>query len=137
MVSGFFDLISGLVFGVLSLTFVFDISDKTISVIVISHNLDTAVRKVDSVRTFSFVTITGFRGFEVSIRVTILDSISILVLGGNIRVGGFLVGSGLVGRGAISGSMVSNGNAGNEGNKGNLELGFRVNSGFFYGLKAI
>ena len=121
MVSGLLGLISGLVFGVLSLTFVFDISDKTISVVGISHNLDTAVRKIDSVRTFSFVTITGFRGFEVSVRVTILNSISVLVLGGNIGVSRLLVGGLFVGRRAVGRGMISNGNSGNEGNKGDLE----------------
>ena len=118
-------LVSGLVLGVLSLTFVFDISDKSVSVSGVGHNLDTAVGKVDSVRSLGVVSVTGFAGFKVSVGVSIGNTILILVLGRNIGVSRFMVSSGFVGggRGTIRRGLVSNGNAGDKGKDSKLEKG--------------
>ena len=116
----------------MSFTFVFDISDITVSISGIGHNLDTTVGKVDSVRSLGVVTITSFAGFEVSIRVIILDSVVVLVLGRNIGVSGFMVSSGFVsgGRGTIRRGLVSNGNAGDKGKDSKLEKGLFQDQGW-------
>ena len=122
-------LVSGLVLGVLSNTFVFNIGNISVSVSGIGHNLDTAVGKVDSVRSLGVVTVTGFAGFKVSFGVIIGNTVLELVLGRDIGVSGFMVssgfisGSGLVGGGTIRRSLVSNGNAGNKGKDSELKKG--------------
>ena len=62
------------------------------------------------------VTVTGFTGFEVRVAVVISDSVSVLVLWGDIGVGGFFV----CGRGSVCWWVVSNNGCGDEGKEGNL-----------------
>ena len=73
--------VSGLVLGVVSLTFVFNISN--ISSVGISnrvgHNLGTAIGKSDTVFTVGGISITVFVGLEVSVCVVIIDSISVFI----------------------------------------------------------
>ena len=109
-------LVSGLVFGVLSFTFVFDISDITVGISGVGDDLDATVGKVDSVRSLGVVSITGLFGGEVGVRVVILNGISVGVLGRHIGVGGFVVGGG---RGVVGGGVVS-GHAGDEGKDSDL-----------------
>jgi len=126
----------GLVFGfigVLGNTFVFDISDKSIFVVSgVGHGLDTAIGKVDTVRTLKVsVVILGFGLFEVGARVVIGNSV--LVGEGLGReffhgVGGVFGGGG-VGRGGFVGwgwgSVGPGGGNGEEsGNDGGLHFGF-------------
>ena len=108
--------VSGLVFGVLSFTFVFDISDITVSVSGVSHDLDATVGKVDSVRSLGVVSITRLFGGEVGVAVVVSDGISVLVLGRDIGVGGFVVCGG---RGVRRGGVVSS-DTGDEGKDGDL-----------------
>ena len=110
-------LVSGLVFGVLSFTFVFDISDITVGVSGVSHDLDATVGKVDSVRSLGVVSITRLFGGEVGVAVVISDGISVLVLGRDIGVGGFVVCGG---RGVRGGGVVSS-DTGDEGKDGDLQ----------------
>ena len=118
-------LVSGLVLGVLSNTFVFNIGNISVSVSGVSHNLDSAIGKVDSVRSLGVVTVTGFAGFKVSFGVIIGNTVLELVLGRDIGVSGFMVSSGFVGRsrGTIRRGLVSNGNAGDKGKDSKLEKG--------------
>ena len=110
-------LVSGLVFGVLSFTFVFDISDITVGISGVGDDLDATVGKVDSVRSLGVVSITGLFGGEVGVRVVILNGISVGVLGRHIGVGGFVVSGS---RGVVGGGVVS-GHAGDEGKDGDLK----------------
>ena len=117
MVAGFGgSLVSGLVFGVLSFTFVFDISDITVGISGVGHDLDTTVGKVDSVRSLGVVSVAGFSGLEVSVAVSVLDSVVVSVLGRDIGVGGFVVSGG---GGVVGGGLVS-GHAGDEGKDSDL-----------------
>ena len=117
VVSGFGSgLVSGLVFGVLGFTFVFDISDITVGVSGIGDDLDTTVGKVDSVRSLGVVSVAGFSGLEVSVAVSVLDSVVVSVLGRDIGVGGFVVSGG---GGVVGGGLVS-GHAGDEGKDSDL-----------------
>jgi hypothetical protein len=63
--------------GVFGFSFVFDISDETVVVISgVGHNLDTAVGKVDSVRSSEVATgILVFVLFETGSRVIIMDTV--------------------------------------------------------------
>ena len=65
------------------------------------------------------VTVSGLGGLEVGVAVVIGDGVSVFVFGGNIGVGGFVVGGG---RGVVSGGLISDGNAGKKGNEGDLRL---------------
>ena len=113
-----FGCVSGVVFGVLGLSFVFHVSNETVAVGGVGDDLDTAIGKVDSVRALGVVTITGFGGFEVGIGVVILDGIGVLVLRGDIGVGGLLVCRGS--RVVRWGRVVSNSDTGDESEDGQL-----------------
>ena len=103
--------------GVFGFSFVFDISDETVVVISgVGHNLDTTVGKVDSVRSLGVVSITRLFGGEVGVAVVVSDGISVLVLGRDIGVGGFVVCGG---RGVRRGGGVSS-DTGDEGKDGDL-----------------
>ena len=51
--------------------------------------------------------------------VVIGNGVCVFVFGGNIGVGGFVVGRG---GGVVGGGLISDGNAGKKGNEGNLRL---------------
>ena len=116
----------GLVFGILGLTLIFHISNISILISGVSHNLDTAIRKVHTVGTAGGISVTGLRVGKVSTGVVILDSILIGVLGRDISVSWLMVGgSRLVGRSGLvcrgwsicrcrgwRGRLVSKGNSG-------------------------
>ena len=80
---GISGLVGGLddLWGVLGLSFEPDISVVAVSVGNISHNLDTAVGKVDPVAALGVVTVASLIGLEVGVRETILNSVTILVVG--------------------------------------------------------
>lgn len=86
-------------FGVHSSSFVFDISDEAIFVIsLVGDNLDTAIGKVDTVRTLEVaVVVLSFGLFEVGTRVVIGNTV---LVGEGLRgqlfffVGGGVIGSG-------------------------------------------
>ena len=119
--------VSGLVLGVVSLTFVFNISN--ISRVGISnrvgHNLGTAIGKSNTVFTSGGISVTVLVGTERSTAVVISNSITVLVdsraiISGLSMVSGSVVGSGLVsgssmvdrlvdGSGVVDGSGLVNG----------------------------
>jgi hypothetical protein len=113
--------------GVDSGTFVTDISVVTVGVSGVGHELDTAVGKVDTVRSGCGISITSLLGLEVGVAVVVSDGVGVLVKGSGIRVCGFLIGGrGMVSRGCIRGwgiswgwGMVSHGD-GDKGEKCDL-----------------
>jgi len=81
MIWGRLDWVVSLSFGVLSNTFVSDISNiSTVSITnIIGYDLSTTIGKVDTVFTSSGVSITVFVGLEVSFCVVVIYSISVFV----------------------------------------------------------
>jgi hypothetical protein len=95
-----------LLIGVLGLSFVLDISDETVLVVSgVGHNLDTAVGKVDTVRSLEVaISVLGLGLVEAGARVFIIDTVLVgeglgseLLLfvwgGGVIRSGGWAIRS--------------------------------------------
>ena len=109
--------VSGLVLGVVSLTFVFNISN--ISGVSISdrvgHNLGTAIGKSNTVFTSGGISVTVLVGSERSTAVVISNSISVLVDSRAIISGLRVVGSSMVNRlvdngsGVVGSGLVDNG----------------------------
>ena len=108
--------VSGLVLGVVSLTFVFNISN--ISRVGISnrvgHNLGTAIGKSNTVFTSGGISVTVLVGSERSTAVVISNSISVLVdsraiISGLSMVSGSVIGSGLVSGSSMVDRLVDNG----------------------------
>ena len=109
--------VSGLVLGVVSLTFVFNISN--ISGVSISdrvgHNLGTAIGKSNTVFTSGGISVTVLIGSERSTAVVISNSISVLVDSRAIISGLRVVGSSMVNRlvdngsGVVGSGLVDNG----------------------------
>ena len=79
LVGGFDDL-----WGVLGLSFKPGISGVTVSVGDVSHNLDTAVGKIDPVAALGVVTVAGLIGLKVGVGDAILDSVTVLVVGNSL-----------------------------------------------------
>merc|ERR1719510_76856 len=110
MVSRLGGVVSGLgfVLGVDSFSFVGYIGDVSILVGGVGHHLDAAVRKSDSVRAGSFVSVSCLGMTKIGAAVIILDGIVKSVFWGNSVVLGFMVGRGRCvvgsGSGLVSGS---------------------------------
>mgnify|MGYP006877618817 CR=1 FL=1 len=123
-------LVGGLVFGVLGDTLVLDIGDVSGVVIGdgVGHDLSATVRKSDAVFAVGGVSVTGLVGSEVHAGVSVLDGVFVGVGGGNVGVGGLVIGGGRgVGRGRVVGSrgvggaVVSHGDGGESENDESLK----------------
>ena len=108
-------LVSGLVFWVLSFTFVFDISDITVSVSGVSDDLDATVGKVDTVFSSGVIVITALLLAENWSVSGIVYSIFVIVHWGKdgliIRSRGGVVGSWGSSRDGSSNSQKAGGNS--------------------------
>ena len=100
----------GLIRSIVSLTFVFDISDVSGVSIgnAVSHNLGAAIGKSHAVFARGSITVTVFIGSVVGTRVVISNSISKVVDGGGIISGFMISGCGVCGF-VRCGSWVDNG----------------------------
>jgi len=116
----------GLILGISCLTLVLNVSNISVLISMVRHNLDAAIRECNTVGTAGGISVTGLRVGKVSTGVVILDGILVGVLGRDISVSWLVVGgsrlvgrSGLVGRGwsicrgrGWRGRLVSKGNSG-------------------------
>ncbi len=91
----------GLVLGVLGLTLVPHISDVARVAIlnVVGHNLGTTVGKGNTVLAVGGIAVTGLVLVEVGASVVVGNGVGVLILGGDISVGGLLVGGPAIGGG--------------------------------------
>jgi hypothetical protein len=112
-----------LVFGVVGLSFVFDVSGVSVGISLVGDDLDTAVGKVHTVFTSGIVVISVFSMRENGTGVTILNSIFVVVHWGEDGI--FMVGGGV--RGSIRCRCVG-GSGGNsqKGGEGDLHEGHDV-----------
>ncbi len=83
-----------LILGVDGFTFISDISNISVLISGVSHNLDTTVRESHSVLARGFVSVSLLRVTVVRVRVLIFDSVLKGVFGGNIVIFGFFVSRG-------------------------------------------
>ena len=110
-----------LIFGVVGLSFVFDVSGVSVGISLVGDDLDTAVGKVHTVFTSGIVVISVFSMRENGTGVTVLNSIFVVVHWG--EDGFFVVGGGV--RGSIRCRCVG-GSGGNSQKGGEGDLKWKV-----------
>merc|ERR1719270_300473 len=82
----------GLILGISCFTLVLNISNISVLISMVRHNLDAAIRECNTVGTAGGISVTGLRVGKVSIGVVILDSILVSILGRDISISWLVVG---------------------------------------------